>query len=183
MLDEQVKHIEDYYSHEVQSYVSWNHQGKNLRKKFVIEYCDDEEKLEKVGHIYPWGVFEWDDAAHKIIFEEDPENLGSFEGVVMSRYLSLLFNPKVCAVKLWEEIYDGNESVQERWIEFPSTFMHSFKKRVAEDVTRERDELRKTADALAKEMDVYLAFINKYNVQKTFNEFRKEYENGTHDDA
>ena len=61
MLTEITKHLDDFYGHQRQSYISYEKEGKTIHKRFTIEYCDDEGKLERVDLLKEYGGLEIDD--------------------------------------------------------------------------------------------------------------------------
>ncbi len=140
MITEITRQLSDYYGHQRQSYVNYEDK-RTITKRFTIEYCDDEGKLERVGLLPEYGGLEIDDAYHAIHYNEEvTEGLrDSFDGIVMETYIRYLFNPKICDVKLFEQIYDGDELIQERYFDFPSTFYNEMAKVIARDVTESRD--------------------------------------------
>lgn len=182
MIDTITKSIEDYVNdactrHMCQSYVDYfDCVVRPVYKKFVIEYCDDERKFNRLGLTEANGGLEIDDVYHSLEFNES-EPTGTdytFEGIVMERYLHMLFNPKILDVKLFEQIWQGDEMIQERWIEFPATFAYSFAKALAKDVLESRDVHKARADVLESEIQLYQEFIEKYNANDAFRDFREE---------
>lgn len=168
---EQIKHLDDYYDHEKQSDLGFELEEGKIRKRFVLEYCDDPKKFERLGKV---GV-EIDDVYERIIFEEkDTDRFRSFESIAYERYLFYLFNPNILDVKMWEEIYENGTEIQERFIAMPATFRHEFGKFVARDVMENRDALRKANEELNKVIDTYKGFIKKYNAEKSYEEYLRE---------
>lgn len=182
MIDTITKTIEEYANddctrHMCQSYVGFFDTPTPVYKKFIIEYCDDKRKFDRLGLTEANGGLEIDDVYHSLEFNES-EPTGTdytFEGIVMERYLHMLFNPKILDVKLFEQIWQGDEMIQERWIEFPSTFAHSLAKVLERDLIESRDEQKKRGDAYEKENALMWGFIQKYNTNNAFEEFRREY--------
>lgn len=175
MIAETTKYLDDYFSHQKQSYISYEKENTNITKRFTIEYCDDEKKLERVGLLKEFGGLEIDDAYYSIHFKES-NRFDTFEGIVMETYIRMLFNPKICDVKLWEQIYDGDELIQERWFEFPSTFYHEISKIIAKDITESRDNLQKQVDPLTKELADYQQFLKGMNAENVFKEWKEKRE-------
>ena len=178
MLTEITKHLDDFYGHQRQSYISYEKENRTISKKFTIEYCDDEGKLERVGLLKEYGGLEIDDAYHSRHFEEKTCTglRDSFEGIVMETYIRMLFNPKICDVKLWEQIYDGDEMIQERWIEFPGTFYHEISNVIAKDITESRDNLRKQVEPLTKEIETFHEFLKELNSENIYKEWKEKRE-------
>lgn len=179
MLTEITKHLDDFYGHQRQSYISYEKEGKTIHKRFTIEYCDDEGKLERVGLLREYGGLEIDDAYHSRHFEEKTCSglRDTFEGIVMATYIGYLFNPRIYDVKLFEEIYDGDELIQERWFEFPSTFCHEIARVITKDVTESRDNLQKQVDPLVKEIETFNEFLKELNSEHIYKEWKEKKEN------
>lgn len=176
MLTEITKHLDDFYGHQRQSYISYEKEGKTIHKKFTIEYCDDKDKLERVGLLREYGGLQIDDAYHSRHFEEKTCTglRDSFEGIVVDTYIRMLFNPKIYDVKLFEEIYDGDELVQERWIAFPSTFYYELAKVIEKSVTESRDNLQKQVELLEKEVNTFVEFLKEMNAENTYKEWKEK---------
>lgn len=172
--DHETRHLDDYFDHQRQSSIDYEAEGSHIRKRFTLEYCDDPKKLDRVDLIGPKGL-DYDDVFNSIIFEErDEKFFNAFDGIVMEMYLHYLFSDEICAVKLFEQIYNGDELLQERWFEFPSTFRHEMAKLITQDITINRDRLRKEVDDLTKEVTLQREFIKKYHAEEAYKEFREE---------
>ena len=175
MITEKIKHLDDYYGHQKQSNQFWKPDGKQIHKIYTIEYCDDERKFNCVGIRKEFGGLDIDDAYHAIHFEEtENDEFDTFDGIVMETYLHMLFNPKILDVKLWEQIFDGDEMVSERWIAFPCTFTSEMAKVIAKDIKENRDALRKTNEALTKENEELREFIQIHKADNAFREWQEE---------
>ena len=174
MLTEITRHLSDYYGHQKQSYI--NYESRQLRKIYTLEYCDDEGKLERVGLRSEYGGLEIDDAYHSRHYKEDELGFESMDGIAIETYIRYLFNPKICDVKLWEQIYEGNELIQERWFEFPSTFCHEIARVIAKDVTESRDNLQKQVDPLVKEIETFNEFLKELNSEHIYKEWKEKRE-------
>ena len=169
-----IKHLDDYLDHQRQSSIDYEKENSNLRKTFVIEYCEDERKLERIDLCGDEGL-EYDEVYETIRLEEkDEKYFNAFDGIAIGLYLRMLFSKRICDVKLWEEIYNGDELIQERWIEFPSTFYHEFGKMVAKDVMESRDALKKQVDPLTKEIENFNQFLKEMNAEKTYKEWKEK---------
>ena len=175
MLSEKTKKLSDYFDYQRQSYINYEDK-RTITKRFTIEYCDDKGKLERVGLRSEFGGLEIDDAYHAIHYNEEATKglRNSFDGIVMEAYIRYLFNPRICDVKLFEQIYDGDELIQERWIEFPSTFYHEIAKIIAKDVTESRDNLRKQIEPLTKELEEYKEFLKEMNAENVYKEWKEK---------
>ena len=156
MLTERKYQLSDYFGHQKQSYVSYERPEHKLRKEYVLEYCDDEDKLNRVGLRPEFGGLEIDDAYHSKTYKESETETDTFDGIAISMFLAFLFRKDICDVKLWENLYLDGEMIQERWFDFPCTFMGELKRIINKDI----EDIHKTSDALAKELDVYMAFVN-----------------------
>ena len=176
MLTEITKHLDDFYGYQRQSYISYEKENRTISKKFTIEYCDDEGKLERVGLLREYGGLEIDDVYHSRHFEEKTCTglRDSFEGIVVNTYIHMLFNPKIYDVKLFEEIYDGDELVQERWIAFPSTFYYELARVIEKSVTESRDNLQKQVEPLEKEVNTFVEFLKEMNAENTYKEWKEK---------
>ena len=147
MITTTIKHLDNYYDHDKQSLKS--NRDDNIRKRYVLEYCDNQAKFERLGYLPEHGGLKIDDVYHSIIFEEtDSDKWETFDGIAIEMYIYYLFNPKILDVKLYEEIYKGDELLSERWFEFPATFRHEFVKHISMDIM---ERARKKAEALRKE--------------------------------
>jgi len=167
-MSEQIKHLDDYYDHEKQSDIGFELEQGTIRKRFVLEYCDNPKKFDRLGKV---GV-EIDDVYDRIIFEEkETDRFRGFESIAYQRYLFYLFNPKILDVKMWEEIYENGTMIQERFIAMPATFPHEFGKAVSRDVMENRDTLRKENEELKQTLATYTGFIKKYNADNTYQEY------------
>ena len=182
MIDTITRTIKEYASddctrHMCQSYVNYfDATVKPVYKKFIIEYCDDEQKFNRLGLREEFGGLEIDDVYHSLEFNEtEPKGTEyTFEGIVMERYLHMLFNPKILDVKLFEQIWQGDEMIEERWIEFPVTFVHELTRIISKDVLESREIQKARADVLESEIELYQEFIEKYNATEAFRDFREE---------
>lgn len=173
MLSTRTWHLKDRDEHEKQTNIFYQKEGSKLRKRYVLEYCDDPKKFERLGNI---GV-EVDDVYHQVVFEETEdkeERFWGFDGIALELYLYYLFYEPILDVKLWEEIYEGDELISERYIAMPSTFHHQFGKLVNKDVMENRDALRKENEELKKTLATYANFIKKYNAEQTYQEYIRE---------
>lgn len=169
-MSEQIRHLDDYYDHENQSYAT-DINGHKIRKRFVIEYCDNPRRFERLGKV---GV-EIDDVYDRLILEEkETDRFASFESVAYQTYLFYLFNPRILDVKMWEEIWSEGKQIHERYIEMPATFHHEFAKTVARDVMENRDALRKENEELKTTLATYSDFIKKYGAERTYQEYLQE---------
>lgn len=177
MLTEITKQLSDYYGYQKLSYVNYEDK-RTITKRFTIEYCDDESKLERVDLLPEYGGLEIDDVYHAVHYNEVATKSirESFDGIVMETYIRMLFNPKICDVKLWEQIYEGDELIQERWFEFPSTFCHEMARVIAKDVTESRDNLQKQVDPLVKEIETFNEFLKEMNAENTYKEWKEKRE-------
>ena len=175
MLSDRIRKLDDYYGHEKQSMIDFKKEGCKLRKEFVIEYCNDETKLNRLGLLPEYGGLEIDDVYHRITFKEDEtETFHSFDGIAMQTFLFYMFSPRICDVKMWENTYDGTELIQERWIEFPCTFTRNLRSQIEKDLLKERDEYKKLAEEFSKNIGMYMAFLKRYNAEERFSEFKRE---------
>lgn len=174
MITEITKSLDDFFSHDKMSSVFYEKEGKNIRKTYMIEYCDDEGKLERLGLLPEYGGLEIDDVYHAVNYKEDSQKTDTFDGLAIEMYLYYLFNPRICDVKMWEQIYEGDELLQERWFEMPSTFYHEFAKRVNKDITESRDNLRKQVEPLTKEIESFNQFLKEVNAEKTYKEWKEK---------
>ena len=157
------------------SNVFYKKDGYNIRKEYVIEYCDDACKLNRLGLLPEYGGLELDDVYHKITFKEDEnERFYTFDGVAIEWYLAYLFDSKIVDVKMWENIYDGEELIEERFFEFPATFCHSTARRIARDITDAYDREKQVNEELVKENEKMKAFLKKYHA---YERYREESEN------
>ena len=177
MITEKKVTLDGFFDYKKQSYISWQLDRTHIRKVYVLEYCDDERKFERLGLLPEYGGLELDDVFHSITFTETEDNTDTFEGIVMENYLGCLFNPKILDVKLWEQIYDGDTMIQERWIQPPTTFYHQHGKQVTDAIMTERDRLRKENEELEKEVEMMRRFIKSANAEKWYQEFRDKEEN------
>lgn len=173
MITTTVKKLSDYYGHQKQSTIFFKKEGRNIRKEWTLEYCDDQGKFERVGLRSDFGGLDIDDAYHERTYIEDGRT-ESFDGIVIETYLHYLFNPKILDVKLWEQIYDGDELLQERWFEFPVTFVHEITKVINKAALTERDSAKETADYLKKENEELKEFLQIHRADKAFKEWREE---------
>lgn len=174
MLTEITRHLSDYYGHQKQSNIFY--ETRKLRKTYTLEYCDDEGKLNRVGLLKEYGGLEIDDAYHSRHYKETADTTETFDGIVMETYIRYLFNSKIYDVKLWEQIYEGNELIQERWFEFPSTFCHEMARVIAKDVTESRDNLQKQVDPLVKEIETFNEFLKELNSEHIYKEWKEKRE-------
>lgn len=174
MINTETRQVSDYYDYQTLSYVGY--ETKQIRKRYVLEYCDDKRLFNLCGERKPHGdgFYEIDDCYKSIIFEESPDDERSFDGIAMEMYLRFLFRDNIYDVKLYEEIREGDELIQERWIEMPSTFCHSFGKLVANDVMKSRDGLQKQVEALTKANELMKGFIKKCNAENIYEEYLME---------
>lgn len=173
MITEITKTLDEYYPHQRQSNIFF--EKKPLRKRYTIEYCDDKGKLERVGLLPEYGGLEIDDAYHSRHLKEK-NGTETFDGIATEMYLNMIFNSQICDVKMWEEIYEGDELLQERWFEMPSTFYHEFAKRVNKDITESRDNLRKQVEPLTKEIENFNQFLKEMNAENTYKEWKEKRE-------
>ena len=171
MLSERTRKLDNFEGWEKQSFIGYE-QKRKLRKQFVIEYCDDEKKFEELGKIKPWGVVEVDDVYHQFtLVETESDRFASFDGIAMSHYICLYLRTDILDVKMWEQIYDGNEMIQERAIEPPSTFAHTIADIVTREVKQIADERKREIEYLEEENKRMQDFIEKYNA---IDMYRKE---------
>lgn len=169
-MAERVKHLNDYYDYENQSSMTDINDCK-IRKRFVIEYCDNPKRFERLGKV---GV-EIDDVYDRLFLEEkETDRFASFESVAYQTYLFYLFNPRILDVKMWEELWSEGKQIHERYIAMPATFCHEFGKKVARDVMENRDALRKENEELKKTLATYSDFIKKYGAERTYQEYLQE---------
>ena len=171
MLSTKVYNIKDYFDRSRASNIFYKAPNCNIRKEYVIEYCDDQRKLNRLGLLPEYGGLELDDVYHSITFKEDEnERFYSFDGIAIERYIGYLFNAKIVDVKMWENIYDGDELIEERFFDFPGTFCHSLARIVSKDITETHDRLEKERDALLEENAKMKAFLEKYHAYDKYKE-------------
>lgn len=172
MLSEKTKHIQDFAGHEKQSYINFENSNGTLRKKYVLEYCDDTKKLDRLGLLVEDGGLEIDDVYHRITWEETIGATDAFDGIAHATYLSYLFRSDICDVKLWERIFDGEEMIQERWFEYPSTYVSTLRHLIDRDTKEERDKLRREIDELKTANEQMQKFIGHYKLDKVLSDFK-----------
>lgn len=149
----------------------------HIRKEYVIEFCDDQRKFNRLGLLPEYGGLEIDDVYHSITFKEDEhERFYSLDGIAIERYIGYLFNEKICDVRLWENIYDGEELIEERFFEFPATFCHETARKVARDIKDAYDREKQANEELVKENEKMKAFLKKYHA---YERYREENDNGS----
>lgn len=129
--------------------------------------------FEKLGTRKPSGGFwEIDDVYKSIRFEEVEKSDRALDGTVMEMYLTFLFRSDILDVKLYEEIYDNGKVIQERWIEFPSTFRHQFGCMVARDMSATMDALYKENKTLTSESESMTGFIKRIHAEDLYKEYQ-----------
>lgn len=171
MLSEKTRKLDNFEGWEKQSFIGYE-QKRKLRKKFVIEYCDDEKKFEELGKIKPWGIVEVDDVYHQITLEEtENDKFDSFDGIAMAYYISYYMRADILDVKMWEQLYDGSEMIQERYVEPPSTLTSTLESIIAKEVKANAKELEHEVKYLEEENKRMHDFIEKYNAMDIY---RKE---------
>lgn len=171
MLSERTIKLPDMQGYQKQSFIGYEPERK-LRKKFVIEYCNDVKKLEELGKIKPWGVVEVDDIYHRITLEEtETDKFDSFDGIAMAYYISYYMRADILDVKMWEQLYDGSEMIQERYIQPPSTLASTLENIIAKEVKARAKKLEREVKYLEEENKRMQDFIEKYNAMDMY---RKE---------
>jgi hypothetical protein len=170
MLSTKVYTLKD-YEYTRHSSIFYKKEGCKIRKEYVIEYCDDMCKLNRLGLLPEYGGLELDDVYHSITFKENEnERFCTLDGIAMERYLAYLFSDKIVDLKMWENIYDGDELIEERFFEFPATFCHEMARRITKDITETHDRLEKERDALLEENVKMRAFLEKYHAYDKYKE-------------
>lgn len=168
MLSTKTKKLDDYYGSEKQSFIGYE-LDKKLRKRFVIEYCDDERKLERLGLRSCHGGLEIDDVYHQIILEEtESDRFDSFDGIAMASYISCYLSKNILDVKMYEQVYDGSEMIQERYIEPPSTLTSIIESMVIKEVKAKAQELEREVKYLEEENKRMHDFITKYHADDVY---------------
>ena len=158
-----------------------------LRKRFTIEYIDNERDLERLDtHPNPWElfktkVFEEDKAKEVYTGEESIDGQAWRTFMLWSIcpdqiYLSNANNvthPLFC--KMWMELLDEDGNVvYEDYCELPPGTTHTFTSAINNQAVKERNTAKETVSALETELETYRSFIKKYNAEKTFDDFRRE---------
>lgn len=160
-----------------------------LRKRYTIEYIDNQHDLELLDsgtHPAPWELFK------KEIIEEKKVNEGysgadSVDGKAWTRFIlwslcpdqiyisnaNNVTHPLFC--QMWMELLDEEGNVvYEDFCELPSTIKHTLYSAVNDKANKERNTAKETVSVLEKEIETYKAFIKKCHAEKTFDEFRRE---------
>lgn len=151
--------------------------GTDIEKKYKIEFIRNpkdwcnfcEEKVEW------WDVcetLEYEDAQRT----ESKSVVFPCDGHAMSAYMRLYLDKSVYDVKMFEEIYYNGELIQERYFEPEGTFRFSIAKILEESLLDAKEAMDKRVEDLEKELELYKGFVEKYNSEKLFNEYRQEAE-------
>lgn len=163
-----------------------------LRKRYTIEYIDNEKDLELFEkHPNPWTLFKtkvFEEAkAHDVYTGEDSIDGEAWKTFMLwsicpdQIYLSNANNvthPLFC--QMWLEFLDEDGNVvYEDFCSLPATIKNTFCTAVSQQTLKERDSARETISDFEKELNLYKEFIKTYHAEKAFDEFRKEkvYEN------
>jgi hypothetical protein len=172
MLTTKKLKLKDRAGYEKQSFISWikGNEEEKLRKRYVIEYCTDAKKFERVG-----ADLEIDDAYHQIVLEEtQEEKFCSFDGIAMAFYISFYMRKDVLDVKMYEEIYKGSEFIHERYIEVPSTFASTIEKIVVSETKTALEMLQSEVKYLKEENERLRNFISAYHAEQAYEKYRRE---------
>lgn len=160
-----------------------------LRKRYTIEYIDNEKDLETINagtHPAPWELFK------TRVFEEEKakEVYGgeeSIDGRAWSTFMlwsicpdqvyisnaNNVTHPLLC--KMFMELLDEEGNVvYEDYCELPAATKHVFYSAINNQANKERDAAKETVTALESELNLYKTFIKKCHAEKAFDEFRKE---------
>ena len=160
-----------------------------LRKRFTIEYIDNERDLELLNsgtHPAPWELFK-----KEIIEEKEAHDAytgaDSIDGKAWTRFMlwslcpdqvyisnaNNVTHPLFC--QMWLEFLDEDGNVvYEDFCSLPATIKHTFYTAIDKQILRERDSARENVSALEKELETYKEFIKKCHAEKALDDFRRE---------
>ena len=160
-----------------------------LRKRYTIEYIDNEKDLETINagtHPAPWELFKT-----RVFEEEKAKEVYGGEESIDGRAWSTFMLWSICPdqvyisnannvthplfCKMFMELLDEEGNVvYEDYCELPAVTKHVFYSAINNQANKERDAAKEASDMFAKELDTYKAFIKKCHAEKAFDEFRKE---------
>lgn len=160
-----------------------------LRKRYTIEYIDNERDLDILNagtHSAPWELFK-----KEIIEEKDAHDAysgkESIDGKAWTSFMlwslcpdkiyisnaNNVTHPLFC--QMWMELLDEEGNVvYEDLCELPSTVKHSIYSAINGQANKECNTLKATVVALEDEINNYKAFIKEYRAEKLFDYFRRE---------
>lgn len=160
-----------------------------LRKRYTIEYIDNERDLDILNagtHSAPWELFK-----KEIIEEKDAHDAysgkESIDGKAWTRFMLWVLCPDQIYIsnannvthplfcQMWMELLDEEGNVvYEDFCELPSTTKHTFTSAINNQVVKERNTAMATASALEDELNVYRSFIKKCHAEKALDDYRRE---------
>lgn len=158
-----------------------------LRKRYTIEYIDNERDLERLDtHPAPWELFKKEIIEEKKVHEVY-SGADSVDGKAWTRFIlwslcpdqiyisnaNKVTHPLFC--QMWMELLDEEGNVvYEDFCELPSTIKYTLYSAINGQANKERNTAKATVTALEDELNVYKTFIKKCHAEKSFDEFRRE---------
>ena len=158
-----------------------------LRKRFTIEYIDNERDMELVEKSSnPWTLFKtkvFEETKAKDVYTGEESVDGEAWKTFMlwslcpeQIYISNANNvthPLFC--QMWLEFLDEDGNVvYEDFCSLPATIKHTFYTAIDKQILMERDSARENVSALEKELETYREFIKKCHAEKELDDFRRE---------
>lgn len=156
-----------------------------LRKRYVIEYVDDQKILDRIysgtedkpWELYKTRVFE-EKSAHKVYTGETGIDGEAWEIFILWSIAGDVCLPEgkpVLECKMWMELLnEDGESVYEDLCELPSTIRYTFRTAVMNSMRKELEQANNNVDQLAKELETYRKFTEKYHADELFRQFIRE---------
>lgn len=163
-----------------------------LRKRYIIEYIDNEKDFETFSagnHPNPWELFKTEIIEEKNCHEVYDGREG-IDGKAWCRFFlwslcpdrvyidgkDRITHPIYC--QMWVEMVDEDgKIVYEDLCELPSTVKHTFFSAINDEARRELDQARKTVKECQEKLENFHLFLQKYHAEEQYRKFIEEIHN------
>jgi hypothetical protein len=146
---------------------------KNLRVRYRIEYIDNkhdwdmsEKASQRGSDSEPW---EWYTAK---IFDDPGTALYYYTSRLIRSYSTYYESNKIYDVKMWMQIYNGDEMIYEQYVEPESTYKYSMTELLNMEMRQQIDSQRRQISQLSDELAKYQKFAKM--IPSLWKEFEKK---------